>query len=213
MNPLAIQIKRYFVTGLVVIVPIWGTYLILKALFVTLDGITAGMLREYGLYYPGVGILFLLGLIFLIGLMATNIIGRQIVLVWERLLSRLPVVKSIYGPVKSIVDTFSVEGREKFSQVVLVKFKQGSYIPGFVMGNSWENPKLREEGTLSSIFVPTTPNPTTGFIMVVSDENLIPLDISIEEGMKMILSLGLYNPMDKMNGDKASAQTSGTKDK
>jgi uncharacterized membrane protein len=188
------HLRRYFVTGLVVIVPIWGTYLILKALFLTLDGITAGFLRNYGLYYPGLGILILVLLILLAGVMATNIIGYQIFLLWERLLNRVPIVKSVYSLVKSIVDTFSGKGSEKFNRVVLVEFKKGGYTFGFVTGSA-PNPASAAEGEkMINVFVPTTPNPTAGFILVVPEESVIPLDVSVEEGMKMILSLGMYRP-------------------
>jgi len=196
------QFKRYFVTGLVVIIPIWGTYLILKTLFLTLDGITAGLLKEYGLYYPGLGILLVLALIFLAGVVSTNIIGRQIVLLWERMLNGLPIVKSIYSLVKSVVDTFSSHGSEKFNRVVLVEFRKGGYTMGFVTGEARREAREAEGERMVNVFVPTTPNPTAGFVLVVPEADLIPVEVNVEEGMKMILSLGMYQP----NGEATSAE-------
>jgi uncharacterized membrane protein len=213
LQSLSQQIKRYFVTGLVVIVPIWGTYLILKALFLTLDGVLGGFLRQYGLYYPGLGVVLLLLLIFLTGVMATNIIGYRIVLLWDRILNRLPVVKSIYSLMKSVVDTFSGKGSDKFNRVVLVEFKKGGYTLGFVTGEAREEARRAEGERMVNVFVPTTPNPTAGFILVVPEEDVVPLDVSVEEGMKMILSLGMYQPAQEIDMEAASAKVKGGKKK
>ena len=206
MKFLTQQLKRYFVTGLVVIVPVWGTYLILKALFITLDGITADLLKEYGLYYPGLGILLLFALILAAGMISTNIIGHQIVVLWEGLLNRLPVVKSIYSLVKSVVDTFSSHGSEKFNRVVLVEFRKGGYTIGFVTGEARVEARTAEGEKMVNVFVPTTPNPTAGFVLVVPEVDLIPVDVNVEEGMKMILSLGMYHPSEETAGEEVRVQ-------
>lgn len=195
MQAVTQHLRRYFVAGLVVIVPIWGTYLILKALFFTLDGLTAGLLRQYGLYYPGLGILVLLAVVFLGGFMATNIIGRQVVHLWERMLQRVPLVKGIYGLFKSVVDTFWAQGLDRFNRVVLVQVNTAAYALGFVVSETQKALREGKPERMVTVFVPTTPNPTSGFVLMVSEANLIPLNISIEEGMKMILSLGMYQPV------------------
>ena len=120
---LKVSLKRYFITGLLVIVPIWGTILVLKTLFVTLDGILGDIPEKYltQRYVPGVGILVLVLLIILAGLLATNIMGRRVVTLWEDLLQRVPLVRGIYTTIKSMMDVLSFQektpGAQKYSRV------------------------------------------------------------------------------------------------
>jgi uncharacterized membrane protein len=189
-------LKRYFITGLLVITPLWGTYLILKALFLTLEGVLGDLLRTYFRYYvPGLGVIALILIILLAGLLTTNILGRKIFEVWESFLQHVPVIRSVYNLVKSIVDTISLQGKEQFNRVVLIEFpRKGHYSIAFVTGVTKGEVQEITKEKLINVYVPTTPNPTSGYFLLVPESEIIPLSMSVEDGMKMIISGGLYTP-------------------
>lgn len=201
-NPL----RRYFITGLLVIVPMWGTYLVLKTLFVTLDGVLGNIMQAQGLYYiPGFGILLLISLIFFAGLFTTNIFGRKVFELWEKLLDRLPLVRNVYSLVKSVVDTVSFQTGEKenFRRVVLFEYpKEGLFTYAFVTGEMNGSFDRISGGKVISVFVPTVPNPISGFIIMVPESETIPLTLSVEDAMKIVFSIGLYSPELKVDQSK-----------
>jgi uncharacterized membrane protein len=190
------RIRRYFITGLLVVTPLWGTYLILRALFVSLEGVLGNLLAEHTKFYiPGLGIVVLAGLLLLVGMLATNIFGRKLVEAWESLLKRVPVVKTVYQVLKAVVDTFSIHNREQFSRVVLVEFpRKGQYSIAFVTGITKGEIQQITPERLINVYVPTTPNPTSGYFLFVPENEIIPLSMSVEDGMKMIISGGMYTP-------------------
>ena len=191
------QISRnYFFTGLLVIIPIWGTYLILRTLFLSLDGVLGGFIQDkFHFYMPGFGIISLVLLIFFSGLFVANFMGRKLVEAWENLLKRVPLVWNIYSLVKSVVDTFSNQKKEKLSRVVLVEFpRKGCFTLGFATGIPNEEIISQAGENLISVYVPTTPNPTGGYMVLLPESEVKHLSFSVEEGMKMILSTGAYNP-------------------
>ncbi|MBI3594758.1 MAG: DUF502 domain-containing protein [Nitrospirae bacterium] len=196
MSKLGQFIRKYFITGLLVITPMWGTYLILKTLFTSLDGVLGGYLqREFNFYIPGFGIILLLSLIFLSGVLVTNIFGRKLVQIWEEFLQKVPLVRNIYSLFKSIVDTFSNQHKEKLSRVVLVEFpRKGCFTIGFVTGIPNEEIMSSAGERLINVYVPTTPNPTGGYMLLFPEKEVKSLSMSAEEGMKMIISTGAYNP-------------------
>jgi uncharacterized membrane protein len=195
-------LKRYFLTGLLVITPIWGTVLILKTLFVTVDGILGDMLARVvtpGYYVPGLGIATLVLLIFATGLFAANFIGRQIVALWEDLLNRVPVVRGIYSTLKSMMDILSFTERGQYNRVVLIQFpKNGHYCFAFVTGVTKGEVQDLSSDPLVHVYVPTSPNPTSGYFLLVPEREVIPVEISVEEAMKLIVSGGLYSPTPSM---------------
>ena len=198
VKTLRVTLKRYFLTGLLVITPIWGTVLILKTLFVTVDGILGNALAKMVIpdyYIPGLGILTLVLLIFAIGLLAANIIGGRIVSMWEELLDRVPVVRGIYSTLKSMMDILSFKEREKYNRVVLIQFpKNGHYCFAFVTGATRGEVKEIIPESLLNVYVPTSPNPTSGYFLLVPEKEVVSVDISVEEAMKLIVSGGLYTP-------------------
>lgn len=198
MTALKTSLKRYFLTGLLVITPIWGTVLILRTLFLTVDDILGDALTQVlpqGAYIRGLGIVTLILLIFTVGLLATNIIGRQIVTHWEEWLHRVPVVRGIYATLKSMMDILSFGEREKYNRVVLIQFpKNGHYCFAFVTGVMKGQVQAMTPEPLVNVYVPTSPNPTSGYFLLVPEREIIPLDISVEEAMKLIVSGGLYQP-------------------
>lgn len=198
MKTLIALLKRYFLTGLLVITPIWGTVLILKTLFVSVDGILGNVLARFlppNYYVPGLGILALVLLILSTGLLATNIIGGQIVRLWEDWLHRVPVVRSIYATLKSMMDILSFKEREKYNRVVLIQFpKNGHYCFAFVTGMTQGRVQEVSLDPLVNVYVPTSPNPTSGYFLLVPEKEIVPVDMSVEEAMKLIVSGGLYAP-------------------
>lgn len=189
-------LKKWFITGLLVITPIWGTYLILKTLFRTLEGFLGDLLQKYFQYYiPGLGIISLFIIILLAGIFATNLIGRQFFRVWEELLRKVPFVSNIYGAIKAVLDAFSMHSKGDFKKVVLIEFpRKGQYSIAFITGvTKGEIQRLTNERVVN-VYVPTTPNPTSGFFLFVPESDIIPLSMSVEDGMKMIISGGFYTP-------------------
>ena len=198
MKTLRASLKRYFLTGLLVITPIWGTVLILKALFTTVDGILGNFLARWvtpGSYIPGLGILTLIVLIFITGLLVANFIGWRIVTWWEEWLNRVPLVRGIYSTLKSMMDILSFREQEKYKRVVLIQFpKNGHYCFAFVTGVTQSQIQAISPDPLVNVYVPTSPNPTSGYFLLVPEKEVVPVDISVEEAMKLIVSGGLYQP-------------------
>ncbi|MFQ5589044.1 MAG: DUF502 domain-containing protein [Nitrospiria bacterium] len=192
------RIRRYFITGLLVVVPIGGTYVILKTLVVALEGVLGNVMKTRVLYYiPGFGILLLVAIIFLAGIFTTNVFGRKLFQLWEKLLSQVPLVRNVYSMVKSVVDTLSFQSgeSENFSRVVLIEYpRRGLFTYGFVTSNIKGTIDRLGAGKVLSVFIPTVPNPISGFLMLVPEEDVVPLTITVEEGMKIVFSVGLYCP-------------------
>jgi len=201
-------LKRYFLTGLLVIIPIWGTILILKALFVAVDGILGDLLVRLvpSHYVPGLGILALVVLIFAAGLFATNFMGRRIVKWWEDLLNRVPLVRGIYSTLKSVMDILSFSDHASYNRVVLIQFpKNGTYCIAFVTGvTKGETQDLAQE-PLIHVYVPTSPNPTSGYFLLVPEHEVTSVDMTVEEAMKLIVSGGLCSPSTPLSSAAAAA--------
>lgn len=199
MKTLRSALKRYLLTGLLVVTPLWGTILILKTLFVTVDGILGDVVSRYltpAYYIPGLGIVTLVLLVFLVGLLAANFIGRRVVKVWEDSLDRVPVVRGIYSTLKSMMDILSFKDRERYNRVVLIQFpKNGHYCFAFVTGVTQGDLQQFTTDTLLNVYVPTSPNPTSGYFLLVPEQEVTPVDLSVEEAMKLIVSGGLYTPI------------------
>lgn len=192
---LRVLLRRYFVTGLVVTLPLAGTYYVLRALLKGLEGVLGELLRErFGAhYYPGLGIAVLIVGIFLVGLLTTNVLGHWVVSRYERVLQRLPLVRSIYSAIKSVVHTISLQGKQNFRGVVLVEFpRRESYLLAFVVAETKGELARRSNEKLLNLFVPTSPNPTSGFLVFVPERDVSYLDITVEEAMKTIMSGGIY---------------------
>lgn len=204
MNTLHASLKRYFITGLLVITPIWGTILILKTLFVTVDSILGTALADVVLpdyYFPGLGILTLVVLIFCTGILATNLLGRRIVSQWEEFLDRVPIVRGIYATLKSMMDILSFKQREKYDKVVMIQFpKNGHYCLAFVTGETRDEIQALAPEPLVHVFVPTSPNPTSGYFLLVPEREVVAVDIGVEEAMKLIVSGGFYSPPERSSG-------------
>ncbi|MEJ2230580.1 MAG: DUF502 domain-containing protein [Nitrospirales bacterium] len=149
-------------------------------------------------YFPGLGILALLLLIFSAGALATNFFGKRLVTQWEEFLDRVPIVRGIYATLKSMMDILSFKQREKYDKVVMIQFpKNGHYCLSFVTGETRQEIQTLAPEPLVHVFVPTSPNPTSGYFLLVPEREIVPVDMGVEEAMKLIVSGGFYSPSDR----------------
>ncbi len=190
------SLQRRFLTGLVVVVPVWGTCLILKTLFTALDGALAALLGPaVSSSIPGLGALALLLVILATGALTSNLFGARLWNASETAILRIPLVRSIYTTFKSVTDIFSFMDRRRDNRIVLLPFpRPGLYALGLLMGDAPETLQLVPEGRLSLIFIPTAPHPFTGCLALVPTHDLIPLRMGFHEAMQMEFSAGLYTP-------------------
>jgi uncharacterized membrane protein len=186
--------------GLVVVVPVWGTFLILKTLFTALDGALAQLLGPaVSSSIPGLGALMLLLLILVVGALASNFLGGRLVRASEGALLRIPGVRGIYSTFKSATDIFSFLDRGRENRVVLIPFpREGLYALGLLIGDAPEELQRSPVGRLRIIFVPTAPHPFTGYVALVAEEDVIPLSMRFHDAMKMEFSCGLYIPFQNL---------------
>ncbi|MFH0879286.1 MAG: DUF502 domain-containing protein [Lentisphaerota bacterium] len=190
------HIRSRLVSGLLVLVPLGITIFVLNILFASLNAFLLPALRPFMKGAPpyllsAIAILAFAILVYLIGLITTHVIGRRLLNLAERVILKLPLIKTVYAASKQVVDTFSVSNRNTFKAVVTVKFPhEGSLALGFITGSILD-PGGRE---LYRVFVPTTPNPTSGFLILLPKEEVFITDISVETGIKMIVSGGVLAP-------------------
>ena len=193
--------KRYFITGLLVLVPLLITLWVLATLIGIMDQslllLPSAWRPEAQLGYriPGLGALLTLLIVFVTGLVATNFFGKQLIIMWEALLGRVPVVKSIYHSVKQVSDTLFSGSGQAFRQAVLVQFPhQGSWTIAFLTGQPGGDVTNHLQGEYVSVYVPTTPNPTGGYFLMMRKSDVIELDMSVDEALKYIISMGVVTP-------------------
>ena len=195
------MIKRYFITGLLVLVPLFITIWVLIVLIGILDQslllVPASLQPEalFGMSIPGLGALLTLGIILLTGVIATNFFGKRIILFWEALLGRVPVVKSIYYSVKQVSDTLFADSGQAFRKALLVQYpREGSWTIAFLTGKPGGDVVNHLQGDYVSVYVPTTPNPTSGFFLMMPKADVIELKMSVDEALKYIVSMGVVAP-------------------
>jgi uncharacterized membrane protein len=191
--------KKYFITGLLVIIPIWATYYVLSGLLGVIDNML-GDLPGYllGLRFPGLGIITLILFVLLVGILSANYIGKNVVQYGETLMQRVPLVRGVYSTMKKIMDTFSM--KHNFHGVVLVEYpRKGCHSVGFMTGEV-KGESMGLDGRFITVFVPTTPNPTAGFLLILPEAEVKRLDMTVEQGMKFIVSIGLVSMSDIQAG-------------
>jgi uncharacterized membrane protein len=184
--------RNYFVTGILVLLPLIITAYILVFAFNLVDGRLRNLLATYIHHrIPGVGLLTFLLLILLTGVFAQNVAGRKLLRWGEAVLRRIPVVKSIYSASKQVMEVFASDRNEAFQKVVLVEFpRRGSFMLGFLTGEAPASVKEQIEGDLWNVFVPVTP-PGHGYLLMLPRCDISILDMSVEEGLKLVLSAGI----------------------
>jgi len=205
-------LKKYFVTGLLIWVPLVITGWVLALIVRTMDQSLLLVPDEWqpeqllGTHIPGIGMVLTLLVVFLTGLVTANIVGQRLILFWEGVLARIPVVKSIYYNVKQVSDTLFSSSGEAFRKALLVQYpRAGSWTIAFMAGQSSGDVVNHLGSEHISVYVPTTPNPTSGFFLMMAKSEVIELDMSVDEALKYIISMGVVAPSNPQS-DSASAR-------
>lgn len=187
--------KKYFIGGLLVVVPLIITYSVLKALFEALDGLLQPVIHKIaGFYIPGLGVITTFVLVILAGILTHNLVGRKLYSLWERLLVHVPLIRPIYSASKSLLESTTASKSGSFQEVVLVEYPRlGSYAIGFVANRL----QVEIDGVVrncASVFVPSPPTPFAGPSVIMPIEQLQLLDMSVEQALKFIVSGGVVAP-------------------
>jgi uncharacterized membrane protein len=202
--------RRYFITGLLIWIPIGITLWVLNFIVTTLDlslsllPVQWQPLQVFGRNLPGMGALLTVLVIVITGVLAANFLGQRLVGLWESLLSRIPIVRTIYSSVKQVSDTLLSPQGNAFRQALLLEYpRRGSWTIGFTTGVPADEvrakvaapaPGAANGPEMVSVYVPTTPNPTSGFFLMVRKDETIELDMSVDEALKYVVSMGVVVP-------------------
>jgi uncharacterized membrane protein len=193
------QLRNYFVTGLFIILPLTVTLVFLWWAFYNLDWILGNLFQKYlKIEIPGLGLVTLLILITLIGVVAQNYIGKQLIRFSEIIVNKIPILRAIYNTTKQFTEGLTHADKSAFRHVVLIEYpRPGVYSPGFLTGNSPPEACLKTGQKLLSVFVPMVPNPMGGFLIFVPESQIIFLEMSVEDGIKLFITAGVIKPEQK----------------
>jgi len=191
MNSITQTFRAKLFAGIATLLPLYLTYVVIRFLFESLEKMSGPILKQFGLGIPGLGIILTIILIYLLGIIVTNFLGRKIFDIGESIVKRVPIVSMIYTTLKQITDTFTKGTTDAFEGVVYIQYpRQGLWTMAFISGKS-EN---KDGIPYFHIFVLTTPNPTSGFFLLVPQADTISTGMTVEEGLKTIISGGLLAP-------------------
>jgi len=197
-------LRRYLITGLLIWIPLIITLWVLKVIFDTLDASLLLLPESFqtehwlGVHIPGLGAILTILVIFLTGVLATNFVGAHLVEFWHDVLHRIPVVNSIYSSVKQISDTLFSSSGEAFRKALLVQWPHpGMWTIGFMTGTPGGDVLNHLPPDCVSVYVPTTPNPTGGYFVIVRRADVIELEMSVDQALKYIISMGVVPPQSK----------------
>ncbi|MCG8605167.1 DUF502 domain-containing protein [bacterium] len=215
------RIRAYFLTGLLVVVPLGLTYFIIKLLFLAIDDILSDtvssfILQQFGVrlgerQIPGIGIITLLLIILITGILARNYFGRKLVNLGDRAVERIPLINRVYSATKQLSQAFFSSKREVFKKPVLFEYpRKGIYSIGFYTQDTRGAPQEALEQDVVSVFLPTTPNPTSGYLLFVPKTDVYDLDLTIEEALKLVISGGAIVPLKSTNNRKTLDESSKT---
>ena len=192
------MLKRYFITGLLVWIPLVITLWVLGMVVSTFESVVPTFLTSeslFGTHIPGFGFLLVIGVILLTGVFTANLLGRKLFEIWEGLLGRIPLVRTIYNSVKQVSDTVLAPNGQAFRKAVLFQYpRQGSWTIGFLTGSPSGEVADLLPGEHVSVYIPTTPNPTSGFFLMVPRSDVVELNMSVDAALKYIVSMGVVAP-------------------
>ena len=193
--------KKYLIAGLLVWIPLAITFWLLDVIVSTMDQTLLLLPTSWRpdallpFHIPGIGLLMSLLVVLATGVLAANIIGERLVRWWHGLLNRIPIVRSIYSSVKQISDTLLATRGQSFRKVVMIEFPQrGQWTLGFVVGSPGATIAAATAADVITVYVPTAPNPTSGYVLVVRPEEVREVDISVDDALKFHISLGVVSP-------------------
>ncbi|ALM87178.1 DUF502 domain-containing protein [Bordetella sp. N] len=190
--------KKYFITGLLIWVPLVITVWVLGVLVATLEGFVPNFLSAeslFGVDIPGFRFVLVILVVLLTGVFAANLLGRTLVDAWEKIVGRIPLVRSIYNSVKQVSDTVLAPNGQAFRKAVLIQYPRlGSWTIAFQTGTPSGEVAEHLQGEHVSVYIPTTPNPTSGFFLMMPRSDVIDLHISVDAALKYVVSMGVVAP-------------------
>lgn len=194
-------IRRYLIAGLLLWLPIWVTLIIVRFLIDTSDNLFSLLPTQYqpdsilGFHLPGLGLVVAVVILLITGILVSNFLGRQLVNLWEKILARIPFVRSIYSAVKQVSETVFSSNGQAFRKVLLVKYPHSDMLTiAFLAGDAPKEVSTKFGEAMLAVYVPTTPNPTSGFLVMVKKQEAIELNMSVDEALKYVISLGVVQP-------------------
>lgn len=196
-----IRLRRYLVAGLLVWLPVGATILVFKLLLDLMDRLLFLLPLAYrpeellGFRIPGLGAILAFTVLLVTGILAANLLGRRLVSLYESLLARIPFVRTVYSGVKHFVEVVFSDNGSSFKKVLLIEYpRKGLYSVAFQTSEHAVEVQARTGETVIAVFLPTTPNPTSGYIIFVPRKDVVELDMAVEDALKMIISLGVVVP-------------------
>lgn len=194
-------LRRYLIAGLLVWLPLGVTLLVIRLLVGFMDRLMLLVPARYqpealvGFNIPGLGLVLAVVIVLFTGVIVANFFGRRMIALWEAFLDRIPLVRSIYHSVKQVAETVFSSNGNSFRKVLLIEYpRKGIWTLAFQTGIALGEAQEKTSQQVVNVFVPTTPNPTSGFFIMIPQEDIIELDITVEEGLKMIVSMGVVVP-------------------
>jgi len=203
--------KKYLLTGLLIWTPVAVTVWVLQLIVNTMDQTLTLLPLEWrpAMHIPGLGVVLTVVVVLVTGVLASNLLGQKLLQFWEGVLRRIPVVNSIYGGVKQVSDTLLAPGGQAFRKVLLVQYpRQGSWTVAFQTGRPGGDVVNHLQGEYVSVYVPTTPNPTSGFFLMMPSSDVIELDMSVDEALRYVISMGVVSPAPKPRSNAMLVQGS-----
>ena len=193
--------RKYIIAGLLVWMPLGITFLVIRAIVGLLDRTLLLLPEPYqpdnllGMHIPGLGVLLAAILVLTTGMIVANFLGKRLVISWEHFLARIPLVRSLYAAIKQIMEAVLSTDAQSFRKVLLIEYpRKGVWSLAFLTSDNLGEVQAKTSSEVISVFIPTTPNPTSGFIIMVPKDDVIELDMAVEDGLKMIISLGVAVP-------------------
>ena len=193
--------RRYLIAGLLIWLPLGVTVMVIKLLVDVMDQTLLVLPAAYhpdvvlGFHIPGLGVLLSVTVVLLTGVIVANFFGRRLVALWEKALARIPLVRPIYSAVKQLTETVFTSGGQSFRKVLLIEYpRKGIWTLAFQTGTAVGEAQARTGEEVINVYVPTTPNPTSGFFLMVPRREVVELDMSVDDGLKMIISMGAVVP-------------------
>lgn len=201
INRIIVRVRRWLLAGLLLWLPLGVTILTFRFLLGLMDRMLFLLPPAYrpeqwlGVRVPGLGLILTILLLLITGILAANLIGRRLVHMYERILGKIPFVRSVYGAVKSFSEVVLSGSSNSFKKVVLIEYpRTGLYSVAFQTSEDAEEIQARTGETVVTVFLPTTPNPTSGYMLFVPRSDITVLDMSVEDALKLVVSLGVVVP-------------------
>ena len=193
--------RKYVIAGLLVWMPLGITFLVIRAIVGLLDRTLLLLPEVYqpdnllGVHIPGLGVVLAAVLVLTTGMIVANFLGKRLIAAWEHFLARIPLVRSLYAGIKQIMEAVLSTDAKSFSKVLLIEYpRKGVWSLAFMTSDNLGEVQAKTVEDVISVFIPTTPNPTSGFVIMVPKLEVIELDMAVEDGLKMIISLGVAVP-------------------